>query len=46
MLNGAFDRAEIDVSREEVWSFGQNNVEIISFDVYSQCVGVKRREEI
>ena len=30
MLNGAFDRAEIDVSREEVWSFGQNNVEIIS----------------
>ena len=30
MLNGAFDRAEIDVSREEVWSFGQHNVEIIS----------------
>ena len=23
MLNGAFDRAEIDVTREEVWSFGQ-----------------------
>jgi len=40
MLNGAFDRAEIDVSREEVWSFEQTNT-FIALSIFILLLGYR-----